>query len=1038
MVMNETSIHKCKTILRNFSIHKVVLQLIHLFDKVDLDGNSEARALVQHCYRFFEVWCRQDSRNQQLVHDMLPTIVKHVGLGLHASDALASCLQDNVVLLSKINVKFVSGLVSTMLSRRKVCRSLLSPRYLKLLCTLLSCRGQPLKKNQNIVLKVILNNSADMLLLWSGPDGHNGKLEIVRKGKDGTSEERFQFDYHIELITLLAMCCQGANPECEIRTRSLFSFRDLMTAILETELMFDEHGFLSPCVYCAQPATACTCDGTTFMDPVMVRRLRAAFLKYVHHVYIDSSNKSATANVCNKESRVWMTAPDAIREGWCSHNTLMSLMQQELEEFADFLDDGEESKKLSPRNAKPTYKPQLVFPVPEEGPESPAESEQQTERRRAAIFYDTPKSATTLNSLPIHSLQKMIRKSRSARMALHMKQQQAEVIAEWYKFVYDVIVPLLVSYFEKHYGKNIQPSPTHQVVAGGIFAAVFRISVHFTAELSDKEQQRRKALVSLLQILMFRVNVDPHEDMEVPNLWKAESVMLDADRMMGEGFLVGLSIFLRDYSETVGLQENSGLHSGVKRLAHSLCQNSTVPGSKPATTFRELVFQLITILRHRSVSDNAKHDQSICLILQLVRAMIFLENPIEQLCVDAPALHEVVDQLRDRSWNDFTARVPLCKEVPEDIAAQFSEEGINLESLPYDVDRVLKWVQSKYSDLGATVCGLRFIASKNLEVQQAALSLLNDLMHNGNTAVQATVEQCLLHRQTSASTFNALREIIGQAKLAIERHRKVLKKRRGQMQTESMMLSQGGNRGSFHHKTRLVTTLKERGNRPHTPFAGTLGDILQQRMQSGALMVELNPQSSRRRSMSYFRRASVDTSGSWTPTGRSSSVGLTRNPSVTQGAGIQEPENDSASESTTFVLQTLDNVLELMRLMRWMAEGHHTVLQNYMRFQHNLPSSYAPPTPFSSSLRHLSTCCLVQVRPCVGDGRVAWNSRASCGADADRVGGGRHCSYGEVYRCPYDCPGDSCRISSGAMSAKSGGNHRCWVFHNPQPILERS
>ena len=46
------------------------------------------------------------------------------------------------------------------------------------------------------------------------------------------------------------------------------------------------------------------------------------------------------------------------------------------------------------------------------------------------------------------------------------------------------------------------------------------------------------------------------------------------------------------------------------------------------------------------------------------------------------------------------------------------------------------------------------------------------------------------------------------------------------------------------------------------------------------------------------------------------------------------------SDSTEYILHTLENLLEMMRLLRWFAEGHNSELQHYVRSQPDNEQSY--------------------------------------------------------------------------------------------------
>jgi hypothetical protein len=439
-------------------------------------------------------------------------------------------------------------------------------------------------------------------------------------------------------------------------------------------------------------------------------------------------------------------------------------------------------------------------------------------------------------------------------------------------------------------------------------------------------------MTALLHVMMFRAEVALPAELRELGPPRVKTAMVES--LLFDQFLSELLRFVRGFGASIEVRDaECTLTNGMKLLASAFSQNTDVPGSEPRTSFREIVFQVLTVLQMRLFDADEDLLQQ---CLELVRGMIFLENPIcDEIAnggknkdgndKDATSRSSTVlmarTQWEEFAWDMFREGTALCKKLPSTMLPYCPA---NLEGL-YDEDRVISWVQWKYSDLGATICGLNFVNSKSATVQQAALALLNNLLENGNQRVQATVEMWFVAQSTSGQIFASFHEIIEQSKQSIERHRKVLKKRKVAHAQHRI----GKASVSDESKRTLLQALKQKRKvSVSTSHAGSLSDMYLRKRDSIIMRTGPKDDSLARKRTTIVQTQMYSTAGD-----------LLLDPSNDRDAG-DDKQSREEDVSSQMILSSLANLLELMRLLRWFAEGHNAGLQNYIRHQPNIGTSF--------------------------------------------------------------------------------------------------
>ena len=142
-------------------------------------------------------------------------------------------------------------------------------RWLRVLQCMLAVHGQPVVRNQTLILSLVLQER-DRILNVTGDCPSTGapraQLIVEREYAKGF---RSVLRYHATCIQLLADCCRGCNVTSQQKCRAVLS----PMAVLDTVLSLHR----AP-------------DGPRPISSPAIRYVCQPFLSFLHHVYIDSKD----------------------------------------------------------------------------------------------------------------------------------------------------------------------------------------------------------------------------------------------------------------------------------------------------------------------------------------------------------------------------------------------------------------------------------------------------------------------------------------------------------------------------------------------------------------------------------------------------------------------------------------------------------------------------------------------------------------------------------------------------------------------------
>src|SRR5690606_35982224 len=106
----------------------------------------------------------------------------------------------------------------------------LRPRYLNFLSTLIMVEDTPLKRNQTIITKALMERKKDVIVLFNDEEGLKERNELIKQN-DHIKNPDGKLSYHLSLLKLLVACAEGKNNVTEVKLQSLMSIDEIITLI---------------------------------------------------------------------------------------------------------------------------------------------------------------------------------------------------------------------------------------------------------------------------------------------------------------------------------------------------------------------------------------------------------------------------------------------------------------------------------------------------------------------------------------------------------------------------------------------------------------------------------------------------------------------------------------------------------------------------------------------------------------------------------------------------------------------------------------
>ena len=204
----------------------------------DIPLNVTRRDLFQACYTLLKNLCRKSRKAQSKLFPFITIFADHMGIEkLNVADTIAEIVRDNSRLCNQVHESFfIKFIAAIKVWGRK-------SRWLRLFSVFIDISGRPMKKNQDLVLGLMLEErdavvdltcdySSDKCFL-SNSDERHGMTRIELLIADDHHREVFSLlKYHEEVLNMLTLCAKGKNAENQGRISSEISLAKIMDNIL--------------------------------------------------------------------------------------------------------------------------------------------------------------------------------------------------------------------------------------------------------------------------------------------------------------------------------------------------------------------------------------------------------------------------------------------------------------------------------------------------------------------------------------------------------------------------------------------------------------------------------------------------------------------------------------------------------------------------------------------------------------------------------------------------------------------------------------
>eukprot|EP00753_Platysulcus_tardus_P010959 PLAT3172.1.p1 GENE.PLAT3172.1~~PLAT3172.1.p1 ORF type:complete len:3198 (-),score=1828.26 PLAT3172.1:113-9706(-) len=213
-------------LLNNLGVATVVVRLLsELMSYSSAAGSARAKAihsLFELCHNFLQAFVLGNAENQAALFDDLQLLASQLGTGVGADRTVIEIFRDNRELCISVKEDLVRLIVQMMDVEDSP-----SPRYLRMLLTLVRCRNTPVKRNQNLVMRILCEQRrSNLLVLYNSAMGMRQRASLIRR-EDAMTDEG-PLAYHIELLNLLIACAEGKNAATETRCQTLLPLEDLV------------------------------------------------------------------------------------------------------------------------------------------------------------------------------------------------------------------------------------------------------------------------------------------------------------------------------------------------------------------------------------------------------------------------------------------------------------------------------------------------------------------------------------------------------------------------------------------------------------------------------------------------------------------------------------------------------------------------------------------------------------------------------------------------------------------------------------------
>ncbi|EFC39952.1 predicted protein [Naegleria gruberi] len=213
---------RSQRIVRNLFIYDIILTFL----KKDYIVSKEIEEIGIDILIAF---VRGNQDNQKIMFKQLEFFIHTIGenrsLDKKIVILLCEMVRDNRGLCSTIEEKLIEHYIDQI--AEQPCSFML----LFLHVILGTNNGNPIKRNQSLITKYLLERKKDIMILFKDEEGLRERNQRIIKGEHKTEPDGI-LNYHIALLYLLASLADGKNRESELKLQTLYSYEELLEQVI--------------------------------------------------------------------------------------------------------------------------------------------------------------------------------------------------------------------------------------------------------------------------------------------------------------------------------------------------------------------------------------------------------------------------------------------------------------------------------------------------------------------------------------------------------------------------------------------------------------------------------------------------------------------------------------------------------------------------------------------------------------------------------------------------------------------------------------
>ena len=227
-----TYIKPHQRILHNLHGHLIIIEIlnysINQHKSMHEYGIFE---LYKTAFTFLKHFCGENTENQNSLFPYFHIFLKFLTKNVGASYFILELVKENYNIATQISENQIRSIVSAISDAG--CKYPHFIEILECLC-ILKKQKKTIRKNQNLVLKLILEKQGDTLLLFNNHSDIQKRNQLILE-KDHVVHKEGLLNYHMKLIDLISKCAKGKIYEAEIKCQSIFSLNDVIRQLIDPD-----------------------------------------------------------------------------------------------------------------------------------------------------------------------------------------------------------------------------------------------------------------------------------------------------------------------------------------------------------------------------------------------------------------------------------------------------------------------------------------------------------------------------------------------------------------------------------------------------------------------------------------------------------------------------------------------------------------------------------------------------------------------------------------------------------------------------------